>query len=105
MLDPTNQKAWPGRKSFHWYEEDWRKFIIADDAPELLYWGQGSALPEVKQLNHLARPHKRVVQRLIHAVGLPVLDRLRARYSDIDRPQSIAPEVQQELLVAMKDLP
>jgi len=71
------QDAWKVGADHHWGPSEWRKFVTPDDLPELQYWKPGAALPEVRWTNHLAPPHKRALQRIVHAVGLPLLDPLR----------------------------
>lgn len=105
MADASNRRNWAQPEQHHWAEEDWRKFVVPADAVDLLHWAPGTELPEVRQLNHLAPMRRRMVQRLVHTVGLPVLDRLRAGFSPADRPQPITADVQARLVSALGDLP
>lgn len=96
MADKENRKNWT-TKFHYWQESEWRKFITPDELPELKHWRPGTELPLVHQTNHLAKPHIRVVQRLVHGFGLPLLDRRRAGFSAEAKPQPISPEIVQRL--------
>jgi glycosyltransferase involved in cell wall biosynthesis len=98
MADQTNRQNWTNPEQHHWSESDWRKFITPDDKPELQYWEPGTNLPHYQFTNHLRPPHIRLVQRLVHAWLLPVLDRTRPSFSTQDHPQPI-PEAVNQLLV------
>jgi glycosyltransferase involved in cell wall biosynthesis len=96
MADEDNRKNWA--ISFHpWQEERWQKFITPDDLPGLKYWRPGTQLELVQQTNHLRRVHIRAVQRLIHGLCLPILDRLRPAFPQDARPQSIPAEITRRL--------
>jgi len=105
MADARNRRNWGAPEQHHWAEEDWRKFITLDDALDLIHWKPGTALTEIHQYDHLAPWRTRLLQRLVHAVGLPLLDRLRPSFPAGARPQPITPEVQQRLVEALKALP
>ena len=92
MSDKENRAHWTGA-FHHWDEAEWHKFITADDLPGLCHWQAGSELPEIRFTNHLRAPHIRIVQRLTHALCLPVLDRLRPTWPETAYPQKISPEV------------
>lgn len=92
MADEENSRHWRRPDLHHWSEAEWRKFIIADNSPQLKYWSPESPLPEVAFRNHLARPHIRTTQRLVHLLALPVLDRLRPSMKDCTYPQRIPPD-------------
>jgi hypothetical protein len=81
----------------HWRTGEWRQFIAPDKFPELRYWQPGTDFSEVHWENHLAAPHKRAAQRLAHAVGLPVLDRLRSGWVEGTYPGKIPGDVVQHL--------
>jgi hypothetical protein len=93
MADGENCANWSRPELHHWAEAEWRKFIVPDDAPGLKHWVPGSALPEPRQTNHLAPPHKRLGQRVAHAFLLPLLDRMRQGWPDGECPQPISPDV------------
>jgi len=83
--------------SFHWFEGEWRKFIAPDDLPGLQRWLPGTPLPEFRFNNHLKTPIKRAAQRLIHSVGLPLLDRVRPGWREQDYPTKIPHDVVERL--------
>jgi hypothetical protein len=85
--------AWIVDADHHWGSTEWRKFVAPDDLPELHYWQPGTDLTEVRWTNHLAPPPKRVVQRIVHAVGLPLLDALRPGWVEGTYPGKIPAEV------------
>ncbi|HYF34724.1 MAG TPA: hypothetical protein VD994_05485, partial [Prosthecobacter sp.] len=58
----------------------------------------GAFLPESRQTSHLRSLHVRLIQRAIHAFGLPILDRRRPGHPEDAHPQPIAADVQEELL-------
>jgi glycosyltransferase involved in cell wall biosynthesis len=97
MADQQNRRNWSQPELHHWAEKEWRKFVISDRAPELVYWKLGDELPEYRFMTHLAPFHKRVVQRFIHALGLPILDRIRPKWTEYTYPLKIAPEVVADL--------
>jgi hypothetical protein len=97
MADKENRQNWSRPELHHWAQSEWRKFVTANDDPELRYWAPGSELPELGYTQHLAKPHKRAAQRLVHAMLLPVLDRRRAGWPEDANPQRISPEVVAEL--------
>ena len=76
----------------HWVK-DWHEMLVdvLDTSNGLKYWAPGSRLERYNRTNHLAHPLKRVAQRIIHPLLLPVLDRLRPRY-----PADYAPDRMQE---------
>jgi len=97
MADHENRANWSKPELHHWAEGDSRNFITPDDLPELLYWERGTALPEFNFTNHLAKTHVRVIQRIVHATCLSMLDRIRPGWPDAAYPQRI-PENVLELL-------
>jgi glycosyltransferase involved in cell wall biosynthesis len=103
MADKENRSNWSRPELHHWAEQEWRKFITPDNLPELRYWQPGTKLPEFHFTNHLAKPHKRAMQRFAHAFGLPLLDRLRPHWPEETYPQKISPEIQSELESQLRD--
>lgn len=97
MADQENRSNWTSPELHHWAEQEWRKFVTPDGDPALRHWQPGTPLPEVHQTNHLASAPKRLVQRLVHACALPLLDRLRPTWPDGTVPQPISPEVVRKL--------
>ena len=83
--------------NLHWNAQDWRKQVISDGAPGLLYWAPETDLPEPHFNNHLAPLGKRALQRIVHTGLLPVLDRLRRGYGDGVYPRRIRGKIQQQL--------
>jgi glycosyltransferase involved in cell wall biosynthesis len=77
----------------HWVLPVWREFVVPDAAQGLRRWVPGSVLPEVRQTNHLAPPHKRLAQSLVHAFLLPLLDRTRPGWPDGACPHAIGPDL------------
>lgn len=113
-------KALKAEAGPHWALEDWRQDVLqvntaSGDALEqnqagvglaaatghvagkLHYWTSGEALPEVHSTRHLAPVPKRCLQRLIHPLCLPVLDRLRPRFPKNFRPDLIPDAITQQL--------
>ena len=90
MADADNRRHWSQPDAHHWAIRDWRSFILPDDYPDLHHWAPGAPLPEFRFTDHLAPPHVRIAQRLLHACFLPTLDRLRLRHPDEAYPQRIA---------------
>jgi hypothetical protein len=104
----------------HWKLEDWRKEVIDVDADptgthestktgeglsavaghaegSLMHWAPGEPLHEVRTTSHLAPPGKRLVQRLIHPLLLPLLDRTRPQYSQTFQPTLIPDEINRQI--------
>jgi len=77
----------------HWRTEHWQQFVTPDDLSGLLHWDTGAEFPEISQTNHLSPPHKRAVQRLVHAAALPLLDSLRPGWTEGSYPGKIPDEV------------
>ena len=80
---------------------EWRKFITSDDAEGLMHWDVGADLPEFEFTNHLAPSHKRLAQRIIHSMLLPLLDRSRQKWSESDYPEKIPEDVVRELTLQL----
>jgi len=97
MADETNRKNWSEPELHHWTETEWEKFVTPDNFPGLKHWTLGTELPFVHQSNHLKAPPVRLLQRLIHATALPLLDRARPGFSADARPQPIPPKIIQQL--------
>ena len=97
MADGENRRHWSHPERHHWSEAEWRRFVAPDDLPGLHYWQPGTALPEFRFTNHIASPHVRAVQRLVHGCLLPVLDRVRPGYPDDAYPQRIDDDVVRHL--------
>ncbi len=97
MADAENRANWTTPEIHHWMEADWRRFITPDDAPDLHYWEPGSELVASHDRSHLRPWPTRMVQRVIHACGLPLLDRTRQSYPAEARPRSIPEEVSERL--------
>ncbi len=93
MANGENRANWSRPELHHWSEAEWRKFIVPDETQGLRHWPPGSALPEVHQTNHLAPPHRRLAQRFVHSLLLPLLDRARPGWPDGACPQPISPDV------------
>lgn len=93
MADKENRSHWTRPEMHHWAEQEWKRFVTPDDAPDLIHWTPGTPLDEVHLTNHLARPHIRAAQRLAHAFMLPLLDRGRLGWPETTYPQRITPEV------------
>ena len=105
MTDEENRANWSRPELHHWAEREWKRFITPDDLPDLKYWKPGTELPLVRQTNHLKPSHIRAVQRLVHALCLPVLDRLRPKFPPDSRPQSIPKEIVQLLQEKLNTVP
>lgn len=97
MADQENRAHWTQPELHHWSQTEWRKFIIPDDAPGLTHWSPGATLQEAHQTNHLAKPHKRLAQRIAHGLLLPLLDRRRPAWPEDAYPQRISPELVEKL--------
>lgn len=98
MADEMNRKNWTRPEQHHWSEADWWQFIVSNDEPGLQYWEPGTDLPQYKFTNHLRQPHIRLLQRLVHAFLIPVLDSTRPSFPDDAQPQPISEEVNQLLI-------
>lgn len=89
----------------HWKLEDWRKELVDEkgvaasatsgegigkfseiDSGPLYYWAPGTELREQPLHNHVPALHKRLVQRAIHPLLLPVLDARRPAYNPAFEP-------------------
>jgi glycosyltransferase involved in cell wall biosynthesis len=93
MADRENRSNWTRPELHHWAEQEWRKFVTADDALDLKHWSPETPLPEVFQSNHLAKPHVRVAQKLVHRSLLRLLDQWRPKWPLDSYPQRISPEI------------
>jgi glycosyltransferase involved in cell wall biosynthesis len=99
LRDPTRHEG-----SFvHWRQNEWQKFVVPDNQPGLRHWAPGTELPELRLLNHLAKLPQRTAQRIIHAVGLPLLDRLRPAWEEGTYPQKIPDELTRHLAEQLKE--
>jgi glycosyltransferase involved in cell wall biosynthesis len=98
MADKTNRKNWTHPDQHHWSQADWRKVVVSNEKPELQYWKFGSELPRYEYSNHLKPLHIRLVQRLVHALLLPILDSKHTSFSDEAQPQPISEEINQLLI-------
>jgi len=103
MADKENRANWTQPELHHWSEQEWRKFITPDSQPEMCCWQPGTPLPELHLTNHLAKTPRRAAQRIIHAFGLPMLDRLRSSWPEGTYPQKISDEVVQRLAEDLKE--
>jgi hypothetical protein len=96
----------------HWKLEDWRKELVDThpdsslqeakgglagvrgvDTGPLLYWEPGKPFQEQPLHNHVPPTFKRLQQRLVYPLLLPILDRRRPTYDPSFEPISIPPEV------------
>jgi glycosyltransferase involved in cell wall biosynthesis len=105
MADEENRSNWSRPELHHWAECEWKKFITPDDLPGLKPWKSGTELPLVHGTSHLKPSHIRVVQRLMHAFCLPMLDRLRPKFPPDGRPQSIPKEIVELLQEKLNRVP
>lgn len=96
MADEENRRNWT--IPFHsWQEDRWQKFVTPDDLLGLRYWKPGRQLELVHQTNHLRSAHIRTLQRVIHGLCLPILDRMRPAFPHDGKPQSIPVEIVERL--------
>jgi glycosyltransferase involved in cell wall biosynthesis len=102
MADKENRSNWTQPELHHWAEQEWRKFVTPDNAPDLRFWKPGDALPEYDFTSHLASPPMRVLQRFMHSACLPLLDSLRPKWPEETYPLKIKPEIQAELLKILR---
>ncbi|MEQ1752315.1 MAG: hypothetical protein ABL974_23040, partial [Prosthecobacter sp.] len=93
MADKENRANWSRPELHHWAEQEWRKFVTPDTAPDLKHWAPGTPLEEVYQSNHLAKPMRRLAQRLTHSLLLPILDQRRPTWRADSYPQKISSEI------------
>lgn len=96
----------------HWKLDDWRKDLVDEqgqsesqqtgqgladnsgvDTGPLLYWKPGTELPEVRLYNHTVGLGKRAIQRIIHPLMLPLLDRRRPAFNPSFQPKLIPEDV------------
>lgn len=80
----------PGRQ--HWTVRDWQDLIIDKNTENLCYWELNSPLPEYHFYNHVAKFPKRLLQRIVHASMLPIIDRLRPEFPKSYKPELINSE-------------
>jgi hypothetical protein len=100
----------------HWKLADWRKELVdasgtseaasekvglgasrgVTDGP-LLHWEPGTALVEQPLHNHLPATRVRLMQRIVHPLLLPILDRRRAEYDKSYQPKPIPPEIAEHI--------
>jgi len=97
MADKENRSHWTHADLHHWSQSEWLKFITPDDEAGLQCWIPGTTLPEVHYKNHIAPIHKRFAQRMVHSLGLPILDRIRSKWAPENYPQKISESVIKEL--------
>jgi glycosyltransferase involved in cell wall biosynthesis len=98
MADKENRSNWTRPDAHRWSVDDWRRFVVEDDAPELKVWEPGTELPDIRQTNHLTGSGKRVLQRAVYALGLPrALDLTRKKWNGDAHPLAIDPETQEIL--------
>lgn len=97
MADKENSKDWTQPELHHWSQREWRKFIVPDNTPDLLYWKEGEALPVYHFTNHLMKPHVRFAQRMAHTFLLPILDRRRPKWPADYYPQRIPADLVERL--------
>lgn len=97
MADEQNRSNWTRPELHHWAEREWKKFVTPNDLPELKSWESATELPFVNLTNHLRSFPIRVVQRLVHAFCLPILDRQRPAFPPDGRPQPIPASIVAEL--------
>ena len=90
MIDKANRDHWRGLAYHEWEEEDWRTFVVADDAPELHFWEPGTELIRSPHRNHIKTGRVRLAQRILHACLLPVADRLRSDWPTQGDPMESA---------------
>lgn len=93
----SNCHDWTQPESHHWSETDWEKFVVRDDLPELYHWEPGTELPEFNFSTHLRPAHVRAVQRVVHALCLPLLDWRRPGWSEATYPARIPDQVIEKL--------
>jgi hypothetical protein len=99
----------------HWKLEDWHKELVDADSGKsatseaqtpiglgvaptinsgpLLYWRPGTPLPEQRLYNHLPNPLRRLQQRIVHPLLLPILDSRRPQYNPSYQASEIPPEI------------
>ena len=103
MADMENRSHWTNPDLHHWAQSEWRKFITPNNTEGLMQWDAEAKLPEFGFTNHLAPQHKRLVQRIIHSMAFPILDRSRSRWTPDDYPQKISDEVVRELALQLAE--
>jgi hypothetical protein len=103
----------------HWELDDWRTEVVDErgatagsaagqksgvagesgvDTGPLLYWEPGTELPERPLHNHVPPLRRRLAQRIVHPLLLPLLDARRPPYDPAAAPpKEIAAEVQAAL--------
>jgi len=72
----------------HWIT-NWRDMLVneTDTGSGLEYWKPKTPLPVYSRMNHIASPPKRMAQRVVHSMLLPVLDRIRPIYPAVFQPE------------------
>jgi glycosyltransferase involved in cell wall biosynthesis len=92
----------------HWKLTDWRADLFVPDGPvdakqgvatmagldtgTLHEWKPGEPLPDLHPTNHLPPAKTRLMQRMVHPLLLPLLDRRRPRYDRQFQPALIPQE-------------
>lgn len=89
MADERNRSVWTNAASHHWTQQNWREFIMPDNAEGLKYWQPGVELPLVHLTNHLKGECVRLSQRFVHAFCLPLFDRVRPEFPPNTKLQPI----------------
>lgn len=106
-LRSLTMKIHPTATGDHWKLDDWRKDVFDPDAANssrregvahldglsdaLREWAPGTELPDPRPRGHLPGPGTRLVQRLVHPLLLPLLDRRRPRYDKSFQPAAMPP--------------
>ena len=92
----------------HWYVKDWHTDLVDPHAPPgaakateglagesgidtgpLLYWTPGTELPMVRLTNHVPPLRTRLMQRAVHPLLLPILDRRRPAFDSSSEPEPL----------------
>lgn len=97
MADQENRRNWARPELHHWSQTEWRKFITPDSQLDLRYWAPGTDLPEVHYVNHLAKPHIRLMQRITHKLLLSIVDRRRPGWPQDAYPKQISADLVAQL--------
>lgn len=102
MADGENRSNWSRPELHHWVESNWQTFITPDDDEHLLYWEPGTELPLIPFQNHVAKPHIRLMQRIVHRHLVRRLDLRRQKWPTGAYPQVIPDDVRARLTVELQ---
>jgi hypothetical protein len=90
----ANKNAFTARH--HWRLEDWKQHLVMPGGDGVKKWETDADLIYDNESLHLGSPQKRMTQRLIHSLLLPILDNYNQQTAKTDKfiPVEISQQVQ-----------